>query len=339
MASLKPPTDKALRRWVSTDSLHSTRYAWPFLSKPKSSSNLHAIQTLKLGGDEAAPPMHNAATATAATHPPVPRRSPHKKFIRPGQPLYKAVDDYVNKYAGLVKLEQHASQQRFNTRMLEWPLDKLKQEGYVITDLTGYHARKRWGKPSAIFQLQPGEHLPPHRFRKGETIKLTSMQDEARKWSGTVDSVTPTQIQLVFDRRIPIRLDEKYRVDVAIADTAFKRSMEALESLRLNPVEQAESPGNALKGTHLRDILLDGSTNYDGIFANDCWIRSWSQRYSRPDPIRVEGDPDLNLNPRQLQAVALMIGNRASLIQGPPGTGKTATISNSIKLMKVRNLL
>lgn len=333
MATLKPPTDKALRRWVSTDSLHSSRYAWPFLAKPKSSSNLHAIQTLKLGIGEPVPPPEPKNEAKLE---PTIRRIPHKKFIRPGQPLYKPVSEYVQRFKGLVKLEQQASEQRFNTRMMEWPLDKLKQEGYVITDLGGYHARKRWGKPSAIFQLQPGQHLPSHRFRKGETIKLSSMDNETRKWSGTVDSVTPTQIQLLFDRRVPIRTDERYRIDIALADISYKRSLEALESLCLDPVEQAETPGNALKGTHLRDILIDGSTNYDGIFANDCWIRSWASRYSKPDPITVEGDPDLKLNPRQLQAVALMIGNRASLIQGPPGTGKTATISNSIKLMKVR---
>ncbi|TIA77765.1 hypothetical protein E3P98_04091 [Wallemia ichthyophaga] len=352
--SPKPPTDKALRRWVSTDSLHSSRYAWPFLAKPRSTSNLHAIQTLKLVDK---PTAVDAATGEhAATPPPTPtRRTPHKKFIRPSQPFYHRVNEYVGRFKGLVKLEQQASEHKFNNRMHEWPLDKLKQEGYVITDLSACHARRKWGKPSAIFQLNPGHLLPSHRFRKGETVTLSELSelsevdanananasDVPRKWSGTVDSVSPTHIQLLFDRRVPITADARYRIDMALADVLYKRSLEALESLCLDPVEQAKVSDSALKGTHLCDVILNTgnsanttNTNYQGIFANDCWMRSWALRYSRADPLAIEGDPELSLNARQIQAVALMIGNRASLIQGPPGTGKTATISHSIALMK-----
>lgn len=55
----------------------------------------------------------------------------------------------------------------------------------------------------------------------------------------------------------------------------------------------------------------------DGAFAGDMRIMSWARRFSRPDPIAVEGDPKLvGLNATQVRAVATMIAQRASLVQG-----------------------
>jgi hypothetical protein len=92
----------------------------------------------------------------------------------------------------------------------------------------------------------------------------------------------------------------------------------------------------------------------DGAFADDMRIMSWARRYSRPNPIHIDGDPALDgLNETQIRAAAMMIGQRASLVQGvscscfyakgleltyidqPPGTGKTKTIIEVIRLLKV----
>ncbi|KAJ6518598.1 P-loop containing nucleoside triphosphate hydrolase protein [Mycena sanguinolenta] len=127
-----------------------------------------------------------------------------------------------------------------------------------------------------------------------------------------------------------------------------------------------------LQGTHLRDILLsssqpavggndengtdegqlksvlvadDGTVREEepvspndsyGAFKDDQRIHSWVLRYSQPKPMVMDGDPPLDgLNATQIRALALMIGQRLSLIQGPPGTGKTKTIIETIKLLKV----
>ncbi|KAJ6570724.1 P-loop containing nucleoside triphosphate hydrolase protein [Mycena sp. CBHHK59/15] len=127
-----------------------------------------------------------------------------------------------------------------------------------------------------------------------------------------------------------------------------------------------------LQGTHLRDVILrssqptvdevreesgvefdgeagfvsdegarkdetpTGSTDTYGAFKDDQRIHNWARRYSHPIPLVVEGDPTLDgLNAIQIRAIALMIGQRISLIQGPPGTGKTKTIIETIKLLKV----
>ncbi|KAF7370780.1 hypothetical protein MSAN_00711400 [Mycena sanguinolenta] len=144
-----------------------------------------------------------------------------------------------------------------------------------------------------------------------------------------------------------------------------------------------------LQGTHLRDILLSSSqpvaeekdekgtddeqpdsvfvadegavreeefvssTDSYGAFKDDQRIHSWVLRYSQLKPIVMDGDPPLHgLNATQIRAIALMIGQRLSLIQGVRilftlyvvpfivifsllERGKTKTIIETIKLLKV----
>ncbi|KAF9265736.1 P-loop containing nucleoside triphosphate hydrolase protein [Marasmius fiardii PR-910] len=76
-------------------------------------------------------------------------------------------------------------------------------------------------------------------------------------------------------------------------------------------------------------------SNSSGVFQDNMLIHSWAARYSKPNPVVVEGDPLLDgLNESQKRAMAMMIGERISLVQGPPGTGKTKTIIETVKLLK-----
>ncbi|KAJ3796484.1 P-loop containing nucleoside triphosphate hydrolase protein [Lentinula aff. detonsa] len=76
-----------------------------------------------------------------------------------------------------------------------------------------------------------------------------------------------------------------------------------------------------------------------GIFRDNILIQSWASRYSRSNPVVVEGDPHFEelgrMNETQKRAMAMMLGERISLVQGPPGTGKTLTIISTVKLLKV----
>jgi hypothetical protein len=116
-------------------------------------------------------------------------------------------------------------------------------------------------------------------------------------------------------------------------------------------LEQTTGDGQkyTLHGTHLRHILLDSfspasesthsiplqradeinyvshetldhgsrvSRDSRGVFKEDMRIMSWAERYMRPNPVRVEGDPRLPLNVSQVRAVATMVGEAMSLIQG-----------------------
>ncbi|KZV63553.1 hypothetical protein PENSPDRAFT_208228 [Peniophora sp. CONT] len=91
--------------------------------------------------------------------------------------------------------------------------------------------------------------------------------------------------------------------------------------------------------TYVPHSTLDHAGHFlgtsEGAFAEDMRIMSWARRFSRPDPLRVESDPELaGLNKTQVRAIATMIAQRASLVQGPPGTGKTKTIIEAIRLLK-----
>jgi hypothetical protein len=77
------------------------------------------------------------------------------------------------------------------------------------------------------------------------------------------------------------------------------------------PDEKAYLPHEALEhSSHMPDGNL-------GVFKHDMRIQSWAKRYSKVNPVVIEGDPVLDkLNSTQLRALAMMIGQRVSLIQG-----------------------
>lgn len=127
----------------------------------------------------------------------------------------------------------------------------------------------------------------------------------------------------------------------------------AISHLHRDPQQQEEAisaPDRQLilQGTHLRDVLLrtfqpsaephahiplqppeaylpheilehavQTMDDNAGLFKNDMWIQSWAKRYSQVNPLVIEGDPVLKgLNSTQIRALAMMIGQRVSLIQG-----------------------
>ncbi|EJD05026.1 P-loop containing nucleoside triphosphate hydrolase protein [Fomitiporia mediterranea MF3/22] len=140
------------------------------------------------------------------------------------------------------------------------------------------------------------------------------------------------------------------------------------EMIEKDPQNLSDNKMYRLEGTGLRDVLLKsfaepkelqrqshhlqdpGEQHYlshdqlehdsridqaGGALSENQLIQSWARRYRQPDPVVVEGDPPLNhLNASQIRAMAMMIGERISLIQGPPGTGKTKTIVETVKLLK-----
>jgi hypothetical protein len=123
----------------------------------------------------------------------------------------------------------------------------------------------------------------------------------------------------------------------------------AISHLAHDPNLLSASPNTILQGTALRSILLSSFTpsslpshphrllqapddttyihstlshpsrtisdNF-GVFRDDMRIASWCKRYARIEPVRVEGDPVLDLNTTQVRAIAMMIGEHISLVQG-----------------------
>lgn len=58
-------------------------------------------------------------------------------------------------------------------------------------------------------------------------------------------------------------------------------------------------------------------TKMSGTLIRNESLRSWAERYRSVGEVqKIEGDPEVPLNPSQLRAIAMMISERLSLVQG-----------------------
>lgn len=155
------------------------------------------------------------------------------------------------------------------------------------------------------------------------------------------------------------------RLDVGRSDMVYNRMRKAIEKLQHDPAIQdkalASNSVAILQGTYLRDILLrtynksspnELATTHElsesniadtespslasrqpesrpGIFKDNQLIHSWTQRYSKLNPVIIEGDPEFpHLNVTQVRALACMLGEQFSLIQGVCIDFKTWRVSD-----------
>ncbi|KAF7307726.1 hypothetical protein MKEN_01132700 [Mycena kentingensis (nom. inval.)] len=282
------------------------------------------------------------------------RTAPPSLTVAPEEPYYAAIQTYSQRFMEMLNAERDESEQVLKERLSAWPLARLQDEGYCITDLCAFWMEESlYGRPVATFHLGPGFALPEHRFETGTQVFLSRGDPlvELNCPRGSVVSTTSTQIRVAFWESFDGLDSGTWRMDVGHSDIIYDRMRTALSHLNQDPaqLERAEAGNDRqmiLQGTHLRDILLrssdpalaavDALRDTSGAFKDDQRIHSWARRYSKPNPVVMDGDPKIDgLNASQLRAVALMIGERLSLVQGPPGTGKTKTIIESIKLLKI----
>ncbi|KAF9460474.1 P-loop containing nucleoside triphosphate hydrolase protein [Collybia nuda] len=292
-----------------------------------------------------------------------------------GEPFYDAIRAYQDRFLGLLDAEQVEDEAILKERLSSWSLGRLRAEGYCLTGLSAYWLQaNQFGRPVASFLLGPGMTLPEHRFDNGTQVLISRIDPlQEKPIQGSVVSRTASQIKVSFPEEFAVEEGE-WRIDVGRSNVIFERMRTAISHFHRDPQLQEEAisaPDRQLilQGTHLRDVILrtfqppnkprahtplqspSERTNLPqenlehttqtvddnlGIFKNDMRIQSWAKRYSRPYPLAMEGDPILEgLNSTQIRALALMIGQRISLVQGPPGTGKTKTIIEAVKLLKV----
>ncbi|GAK64024.1 p-loop containing nucleoside triphosphate hydrolase protein [Moesziomyces antarcticus] len=238
------------------------------------------------------------------------------------------------------------------------PIDKLVDEGIAIDGLQAYwqdDSRRHFGKKVAVFKLDAAEPLPRTLFRAGDKVTIMPSTTsgpyagqplaEEEVIEAEVVERQRTFLRLKFDERdedVDLVACPSWRLDYGFNDLTFERIKAALEAIE-HDVEFIETQYGSrfqyiLSGTRLSDVILGIEPPADrvtrGAFWEDARVQSWYDRFSRPDPVVVDGDPQPQLNRSQTQAVAMMLRERVSLIQGPPGTGKTRTIVTAIKLLK-----
>ncbi|WRT66587.1 uncharacterized protein IL334_003546 [Kwoniella shivajii] len=118
--------------------------------------------------------------------------------------------------------------------------------------------------------------------------------------------------------------------------TPLDKSVTFVNVARTGPDHLVHTP-NEIHPSDLDAIPIPDPrrTPLNSVLSKNQLIQSWTERYRVPGkPIHVEGDPDVGLNSTQMRAIAMMLGERLSLVQGPPGTGKTRVIIETIKLLK-----
>ncbi|KAF7297208.1 hypothetical protein MIND_00953900 [Mycena indigotica] len=304
----------------------------------------------------------------ASSRDPPPQTQPYKKrkFIKrvappqvilsPTEPYHGAFQSYSNRFLEMITLEQNETETILKERLSSWSLNRLREEGYCITDLSAFWLEdNRFNRPVALFLLGAGVSLPENRFELGTQVVLSrdNPLNELECPRGSVVSRTASQISVAFWEPFDGLDSGKWRMDVGHSDITYDRMRAAITHLsqdviQLETAVMEENRQLILHGTDLRDLLLrsshpegppsdiDDVRNTSGAFKDDQRIYSWAQRYSKSSPLVMDGDPPLDgLNNSQIRAIAMMIGERLSLVQGPPGTGKTRTIIEAIKLLKL----
>ncbi|KAG0707217.1 P-loop containing nucleoside triphosphate hydrolase protein [Suillus ampliporus] len=303
------------------------------------------------------------------------RVNPPQIELQQGEPFYEEIQAYNKHFLSLLESEQAEDEAVLRERLSTWSLFRLREEGYTMTGLSAFWmGAPKFGRPVASFSLGPGIDLPEHRFENGTQV-LVSRFDPLQEppYRGSVLSSTASQLRVAFEEKFDVE-EGCWRLDVGRSNIAFIRMREAMSRFNQDPQALEDrarsSPDHQciLHGTRLRDVMLRSFSpdrpslhvplqppdeveyvprvrlehdsrevrDHGGAFKEDMYIQSWARRYSRINPIVIDGDPVLEgLNVTQMRAIAMMIGERISLVQGPPGTGKTKTIIEAVKLLKV----
>ncbi|KAH6904509.1 P-loop containing nucleoside triphosphate hydrolase protein [Coprinopsis sp. MPI-PUGE-AT-0042] len=290
------------------------------------------------------------------------RVKPEWQPLVEGDPFYAPIERYKEHFLPAIEAEFREQEAVIMNRLSTWTVAQLKAEGWCLTDMFAYwSSTKTYGMPTAVFKLGPGTILPEHKFETGTQVLVSTSSPllETPK-RGAVTGHSATSIRISFQESFPINPNETFRIDLGKSNIVFERMKEAISQFTFNAkVLEDTTPASgtewAIRGTHLRDVLLEGfvpeedslvpgdkpaaqqailTPTSNGAFADDVRISDWVHRYLQPIPEVKEGDMPLEgLNTSQMKAIASMIGNRISLVQGV-GTGKTKTILETIKLLK-----
>ncbi|KIK92239.1 hypothetical protein PAXRUDRAFT_830143 [Paxillus rubicundulus Ve08.2h10] len=297
---------------------------------------------------------------------------PAYRQAQAGEPLYEEIRAYSERFLPLLDAEQAEDEAVLRDRLSTWSLSRLREEGYCITDLSAFWAEApQFRNPVVCFTLGPGVTLPEHRFENGTQVLLSRLDPlQEVPIRGSVMASNATQLRIAFHEKFDLG-GGTWRLDLGRSNIIFERMRTAISHLNHDPeaLEADQGPDRQyiMQGTHLRDVLLQSFSptsaslhqplqapdevqyvsrdtlehhsrdgrNHGGAFKNDMRIQSWARRYAQKVPVKIDGDPVLDdLNSTQIRAVAMMVGERISLVQGPPGTGKTKTIIEAVKLLK-----
>ncbi|KAI0087655.1 P-loop containing nucleoside triphosphate hydrolase protein [Irpex rosettiformis] len=209
------------------------------------------------------------------------RIRPDAPWIKEGEKWFEEVKAFESHFKPLLEAERDEDEAVLRERLASWPLQKLQDEGYCITEMQAFwQDRYKYGKPVATFHLGPGIALPPHhRFDGGTQVLVTHLgplRETAQR--GSVLNSTQSQLFVSFPERFKIETKKPWRLDIGRSNTVFDRMNEAVGRMSCDPRrteerqwrDEIDQYGNEerpdgrsdreliIHGTYLRDVLLRG---------------------------------------------------------------------------------
>lgn len=180
----------------------------------------------------------------------------------------------------LLDSEEAESRNDILERLATWSLERLKAEGYCLTDLSAYWCKaNQYGRPVAAFQLGPGIIFPENLklecvyaaympvgdtnlnlSRHGMQVLVSRVDPlEETPYKGSIIQRTKTQLKICFPSTFEI--DGPWRLDVDRTNLIFERMRKAISYLHYDPnhveqLPQSDDQEYILLGTSLRDVLL-----------------------------------------------------------------------------------
>ncbi|TFK20432.1 P-loop containing nucleoside triphosphate hydrolase protein [Coprinopsis marcescibilis] len=168
-----------------------------------------------------------------------------KTELEVGDEFYESVGEYRKHFLPAIEAERLESDAMLKERLSSWGVQKLKDEGYCMTEMSAYWmAQNQFGKPTAAFSAGPGVVLPPHKFENGTPV-LVSRADPLKEQPiyGSVVGITPTQIRVAFKDKFDLRVEGGrgvavgWRLDVGRPNIVFERMEKAVQAMNYDPAE------------------------------------------------------------------------------------------------------
>eukprot|EP00445_Apocalathium_hangoei_P001129 CAMPEP_0203855348 /NCGR_PEP_ID=MMETSP0359-20131031/9590_1 /ASSEMBLY_ACC=CAM_ASM_000338 /TAXON_ID=268821 /ORGANISM="Scrippsiella Hangoei, Strain SHTV-5" /LENGTH=933 /DNA_ID=CAMNT_0050771895 /DNA_START=50 /DNA_END=2848 /DNA_ORIENTATION=- len=220
----------------------------------------------------------------------------------------QAIDCWTSHQTSLMDLEWREEERQVRTRLEEWPLHRLINQGLTLVDLKVETNGSFFGEPCVKFRPAAGGRLPLHEYQRGDEVIVSEgdVLDEEWKLRAQVVDVTPEAIQVVMTTNP--RKDVTYRLDRGVNKIVYERTLRA--------VQQFASKDKFL-ARHVRRVLVG---------AGDIEELNREEEELEMDWRELE-----HLNDPQREAIASLVNKRIGLIQGPPGCGKTFTACSFLK--------